>query len=94
MHELLSEESQCIKKNEEDPGKSSTTMRTQSRLTIRHRALDNSSADDFDEGRRAEVVMMLVDEKLRDRLESHCFVEKPMHDDERVECLFKVIHSM
>ena len=31
--------------------------------------------NDFDEGRRAEVVMMLVDEQLRDRLESHCFVD-------------------
>ena len=40
---------------------------------------------DFDEGRRAEVVMMLVDEQQRDRLESHCFVERPMSDDERVE---------
>ena len=28
---------------------------------------------DFDEGRRAEVVMMLVDEQQRDRRESHCF---------------------
>ena len=50
--------------------------------------------NDFDEGRRAEVVMVLVDEQLRDRLESHCFVDKPMQDDERVEYLFKVIHPM
>ena len=49
---------------------------------------------DFDEGRRAEVVMMLVDEQLRDRLKSHCFIDKPMHVDERVEYLFKVIQSM
>ena len=49
---------------------------------------------DFDEGRRAEVVMMLVDEQQRDRLESHCFVEKPMSDDERVEHLLGVIISM
>ena len=38
--------------------------------------------------------MMLVDEQLRDRIESHCFVGKPMQDDERVEYLFEVIHSM
>ena len=38
--------------------------------------------------------MMFVDEQLRDRLESHCFVDKPMLEDERVEYLFKVIHSM
>ena len=50
--------------------------------------------NDFDEGRRAEVVMMLVDEQLRDRLESHCFVDKPIQDDERVEYLFEVILSM
>ena len=50
--------------------------------------------NDFDEGRRAEVVMMLVNEQLRDRLESHCFVDKLMQDDERVEYLFKVIQSM
>ena len=49
---------------------------------------------DFDEGRRAEVVMMSVDEQQRDRLESHCFVERPMSDDERVEYLFGVIISM
>ena len=49
---------------------------------------------DFDEGRRAEVVMILVDEQLRDRLKSHCFVNKLMHDDERVEYLFKVINSL
>ena len=49
---------------------------------------------DFDEGRRAEVVMMLVDEQQCDRLESYCFVEKPMSDDERVEYLFFVITSM
>ena len=48
---------------------------------------------DFDEGRRAEVVMMLVDEQQRDRLESHCFVEKPMSEDERVEHLLGVIIS-
>ena len=41
-----------------------------------------------------EVVMMLVDEQLRDRLESHCFVDRPMQDEERVEFLFKAIHSM
>ena len=49
---------------------------------------------DFNEGRRADVVMMLVDEKQRDRLENHCFVERPMSDDERVENLFGVIISM
>ena len=49
---------------------------------------------DFDEGRRAEVVMMLVDELQRDRLESHCFVERPMGDDERVEYLFGVFISI
>ena len=49
---------------------------------------------DFDEGRGAEVVMMLVDEQQSDRLESHCFVEKPMSDDERVEYLLGVIISM
>ena len=38
--------------------------------------------------------MMLVDEQQRDRLERHCFIERPMGDDERVEYLFGVITSM
>ena len=38
--------------------------------------------------------MMIVDEHQSDRLESHCFVERPMSDDERVEYLFFVITSM
>ena len=39
--------------------------------------------NDFDKGRRAELLMMLVYEQQRDTLESHCFVERTMSDDER-----------
>ena len=50
--------------------------------------------DEFEEGRRAEVIMMLVDEQQRDRLESHALFDKPMSDKDYVEHLFVVIRSM
>ena len=34
---------------------------------------------DFDEDRKAEVVMILVDEQQHDRFESHCFDDRPTH---------------
>ena len=50
--------------------------------------------EEFEEGRRAEVVMMLVDEQQRDRLESHALFDQPMSDKDYVERLFIVIRSM
>ena len=48
--------------------------------------------EEFEEGRRAEVIMMLVDEQRMDRLESNAMFDKPMSD--YVEHLFVVIRSM
>ena len=50
--------------------------------------------EEFEEGRRAEVIMMLVDEQQRDILESHALFDKPMSDKDYVEHLFVVIRSM
>ena len=50
--------------------------------------------EDFEEGRGAEVVMMLVDKQQRDRLESHALFDQPMGGKDYVERLLKVIRSM
>ena len=50
--------------------------------------------DEFEEGRRAEVIIMLVDEQQRDRLESHALFDKTMSDRDYVEHLFVVIRSI
>ena len=45
--------------------------------------------EEFEEGKRAEVVMMLVDEQQRDRLESHALFDQPMSDKDYVERVFE-----
>ena len=93
MYGLLPEENKWFETKQENTSTRSSTMRFESRFErwVKQARL---FVQDFDEGRRAEVVMMLVDEQQRDRLESHCFVERPMSDDERVEYLLGVIISM
>ena len=93
MYGLLPEENKWFETKQENTSTRSSTMRFESRFErwVKQARL---FVQDFDEGRRAEVVMMLVDEQQRDRLESHCFDERPMSDDERVEYLLGVIISM
>ena len=75
----------ALRKRKETPARVSQpcVLKVDSRVDI-ERWINQARmiVDDFDEGRRAEVVMMLVNEQLRDRLDSYCFVDKPMQDDE------------
>ena len=48
----------------------------------------------LEENRRAEMLMMLVEETERKSLESHCQVDRAMNPEEHLEHLLKVIKSM
>ena len=42
--------------------------------------------------RNRDILIMLVDQQLRDRLESHCLVDEYLNADERLENILKLIH--
>ena len=48
----------------------------------------------LEDSRRAERLLMLVEETKSTSLESHCLVENPLNADEHVEHLLNVIKSM
>ena len=48
----------------------------------------------FEENKRKDILMMLVDEPQRERLESHSLFDRAMHTDEHLEHLFSVIRTM
>ena len=48
----------------------------------------------LEEHKRKDMLMMLVDETQRDRLESHSLFDRAIHTDEHLEHLFNVIRTM
>ena len=48
----------------------------------------------LEEHRRKDMLMMLVDEPQRERLESHSLLDRALHTHEHLEQLFNVIRTM
>ena len=48
----------------------------------------------LEEHKRKDMLMMLVDEPQRDRLESHSLFDRAIHTDKHLEHLFNVIRTM
>ena len=48
----------------------------------------------LEENKRKDMLMMLVDEPQRERLESHSLFDRAIHTDEHLEHLFNVIRTI